>query len=110
MDDPCTMSTDHASRIQRINEEAGVFKALGDEKRLRIMHMIACNPGICSCKILERFDMSQSTLSHHMKLLCTSGLVRCEKDGKWMHYTIDPKGLETAMGGLSSLRDLPSNL
>lgn len=82
---------------------ADAFKALGDEKRMRIMHMIARNPRICSCKILEKFEMSQSTLSHHMKLLCEAGLVSCEREGRWTHYTLRRQGLDDAMKTLESL-------
>lgn len=84
--------------------EADIFKALGDDKRLRIMHMIARNPGICSCKILEEFEMSQSTLSHHMKLLCEADLVSCEREGRWTHYTLKHSGLESAAAALAALR------
>lgn len=84
-------------------DASAVFKALGDEKRLRIMRQIAENPGICSCKVLEMHDISQSTLSHHMKLLCEAGLVACEKDGKWVHYALDRNGLEKAANILCEL-------
>ena len=88
-------------RSLRLSDDASIFKALGDEKRLRIMHQIASQPGICSCKVLAEHEMSQSTLSHHMKLLCKAGLVKCEKDGKWVHYTLDPDGLGRAAEALS---------
>lgn len=80
------------------------FKALGDERRMQIMRMIAQNPGICSCKILEEFEMSQSTLSHHMKLLCDAGLVSCEREGRWTHYTLRHEGFDSAMEALVSLK------
>ena len=51
-----------------------IFKALGDPKRAMIVDMLSCGE-LCACKILEKFDMSQSTLSHHMKILCECGLV-----------------------------------
>lgn len=86
-------------------DAVGVFKALGDERRLRIMRQIAENPGICSCKVLEEHDMSQSTLSHHMKLLCSTGLVNCEKSGKWVHYTLSRKGIDAAIERLRALGD-----
>jgi len=88
---------------QSFSDNAVMFKALGDERRLRIMHQIADKPGICSCKVLEAYDMSQSTLSHHMKLLCDAGLVRCEKDGKWVHYSLNSEGIEKAIKALRKL-------
>ena len=46
----------------------------------------------CACVLLEELSISQPTLSHHMKLLCDSGLVAARKEGKWMHYGISPAG------------------
>ena len=86
-----------------VPDAVDVFKALGDERRMRIMHQIADNPGICSCKVLEEHDMSQSTLSHHMKLLCSAGLVNCEKSGKWVHYTLNREGIDSAIESLRAL-------
>lgn len=68
---------------------AGAFKALGDCNRTRIFRMVSENEGICACKILEAFDITQPTLSHHMKQLVEAGLVTGEKVGKWMHYSVD---------------------
>lgn len=65
-----------------------IFKALGDPKRAMIVDMLSCGE-LCACKILERFEMSQSTLSHHMKILCECGLVRGREQGKWTYYSLD---------------------
>ena len=64
-----------------------IFKALGDSTRLKIIEMLS-NGEMCACKILEAFDITQPTLSHHMKILCDCGLVISRKDGKWSHYSI----------------------
>jgi len=61
--------------MEEYSEYARVFKALGDPKRAMIAEMISSGE-LCACMILEKFDMSQSTLSHHMKILCECGLVR----------------------------------
>lgn len=71
---------------------AKVFKALGDASRLRFLEAIAGHPGICACELLETMELSQSTLSHHMKILCDAGLVACERNGKWAHYVLSPNG------------------
>ena len=47
-------------------------------------------------KLLDELQIGQSTLSHHMKILCDSGVVRGRKEGKWVHYSIDPAGAEQA--------------
>ncbi|MGN0072656.1 MAG: ArsR/SmtB family transcription factor [Coriobacteriales bacterium] len=85
--------------------EAAIFKALGDEKRLRMIDAVAANPGICACSLLEEFEMSQSTLSHHMSLLKAAGLVGCEKRGKWCHYTLASEGFDAAARYAAALRN-----
>ena len=65
-----------------------VFKALGDLKRAMIVDMLSCGE-LCACMILKKFEMSQSTLSHHMKLLCECGLVRARNEGKWTYYSLN---------------------
>lgn len=65
-----------------------LFKTLGDETRLRIVELLKGGE-LCGCKILEHFDITQPTLSYHMKLLCESGLVRGVRDGAWMRYTLN---------------------
>ena len=69
-------------------EYTKVFKALGDAKRAMIVDMLSCGE-LCACMILEKFKISQSTLSHHMKLLCECGLVKGRNEGKWMYYSLD---------------------
>lgn len=65
-----------------------IFKALSDETRLRIMDMLSCEE-LCACAILEAFEISQPTLSYHMKILTESGLVLARKDGAWTRYTLN---------------------
>lgn len=64
-----------------------MLKALGDEHRIQIL-MLLHRGQLCACQLLEELNISQSTLSHHMKILCDAGIVIGEKDGKWMHYRI----------------------
>lgn len=83
-------------------EMARVFKALDDEKRLQILDMIRGGER-CACVLLEDMNISQSTLSHHMKILCESGIVRGRKEGKWVYYSIDSEGIGRAAALLASL-------
>lgn len=76
-------------------ETARIFKALGDENRLQILELLRSGEK-CACKLLEELQISQPTLSHHMKILCDAGIVIGRKEGKWMHYSIDSEGAETA--------------
>ena len=50
----------------------------------------------CACKLLEELQIGQSTLSHHMKILCDAGVVQGRKEGKWVHYSLDPAGAARA--------------
>ena len=63
-------------------------KAFTDKSRLLIIEMLSCGE-LCACKILEKFNFSQPTLSHHMKILCDCGLVSGRKEGKWTYYTLN---------------------
>lgn len=77
----------------RISDEknAILFKAFCDSNRLLILELLYDGEK-CACKLLEEMKISQSTLSHHMKILCDSGVVRSRKDGKWTYYTIERQG------------------
>ena len=70
-------------------ENVGLFKALADKSRLEIVDMLSCGE-LCACKILEKFSITQPTLSHHMSILCDCGLVAGRKDGKWTYYSLVP--------------------
>jgi len=72
-----------------------VFKALGDPKRALIVDMLSCGE-LCACKILEKFEISQSTLSHHMKLLCECGIVKARAEGKWTYYSLNKNTIKKA--------------
>ncbi len=74
------------------NKYALYMKALSDETRVKIFSMISQGE-LCACKILEEFNITQPTLSYHMKILCESGLVDSRKDGIWMKYTINNNNL-----------------
>lgn len=71
---------------------AAIFKALGDEHRIHILKLLRSGEK-CACKLLETLDISQPTLSHHMKILCDAGIVTGRKEGKWMHYSICCEGI-----------------
>jgi len=67
---------------------ADIFKALSDPNRLLIFEMLSlCE--LCACDILEKFNITQPTLSHHMKILCACGLVKARRDGKCSYYSLD---------------------
>ena len=74
--------------IEKYADRARWFKALSDPNRLMIVDMLSCGE-LCACVILEKFNITQPTLSHHMKTLCDCGLVNGRKDGRWTYYTLN---------------------
>ena len=70
---------------------AKVFKAFCDENRLIILEMLQSGEK-CACHLLDNLNISQSTLSHHMKILYESGVVNSRKEGKWTYYSISTEG------------------
>ena len=79
-----------------------IFKALCDENRIRILKLLRTGEK-CACKLLEELNISQPTLSHHMKILCDSEIVTGRKEGKWMHYSICAEGSQLAIKCLNEL-------
>ncbi|MEU6534125.1 metalloregulator ArsR/SmtB family transcription factor [Streptomyces sp. NPDC046928] len=76
---------------------AKIFKALGDPVRLRLMSMIASRGEggeVCVCELTPAFDLSQPTISHHLKLLRQAGLLDCERRGTWVYYWVLPGVLD----------------
>ena len=71
-----------------MNEYVSIFKALGDATRLEIVLMLTEGEK-CACRLLERFEITQPTLSHHMKILSECGLVTVRKEGKWSYYSLN---------------------
>ncbi|MCI5704186.1 ArsR/SmtB family transcription factor [Candidatus Pseudoscillospira sp. SGI.172] len=67
-------------------------RALGDSNRLQIIQMLSGGEK-CACKLLERFEITQPTLSHHMKILCECGLVEVRREGRWSHYSLNGETL-----------------
>ena len=80
--------------MEENKDYAIIFKALGDSTRLKIIEMLSCGE-LCACDILEAFQITQPTLSYHMKILTESGLVVSRKEGPWTRYSNNEELLET---------------
>lgn len=80
---------------------ASMFKAFCDENRVQILQLLQDGEK-CACKLLEEMQITQPTLSHHMKILCDAGVVTGRKEGKWMHYSISREGMQMAVNCLES--------
>lgn len=81
-----------------------IFKAFCDENRIKIIKLLSTGEK-CACRLLEEINITQPTLSHHMKILCDSGIVIGRKDGKWMHYCISKDGIEKAEKFLLTIKN-----
>lgn len=69
------------------------FKAMGEDTRIKII-ILLLKEEMCICELIEEFGLSQSAVSHHMKILKQAGLVNDRRDGKWTFYSINKKGFE----------------
>lgn len=78
---------------QQYVEKAEIFKVLSDSNRLQIIDMLSCGE-MCVCKILEKFDITQPTLSHHLKVLADNGIVTSRKEANWIHYKLNDEKMK----------------
>jgi ArsR family transcriptional regulator, arsenate/arsenite/antimonite-responsive transcriptional repressor len=80
---------------------AQVFKALGDPVRLRLLSLIGAHQGgeACVCDLTDAFDLTQPTISHHLKVLREAGIITSERRGTWVYYRLEPAALDR-MGAL----------
>lgn len=95
------MTGEHAERL------AGMLKALSDPIRLRLMSMIAAADETCVCDLTGPFDVSQPTISHHLKVLRDAGLVDSERRGTWVYYWAQRSALD-ALGGILTGHRVPA--
>jgi ArsR family transcriptional regulator len=84
-----------------INDESAaqlavVFKALGDPVRLRLVSLIGARQGgeVCVCDLASDFDLTQPTISHHLKVLREAGIIDSERRGTWVYYRLVPAALQ----------------
>ena len=81
-------------------ELADLLKVVAEPNRLKILEILSCGE-MCACDILDHFDFTQPTLSHHMKVLENNGLVTVTKKGKWHHYSLNQKKAALIINGLT---------
>lgn len=81
---------------------ASILKAMADAKRIKIIDLLSCG-SMCACDILEHFDFTQPTLSHHMKILEKAGIVSVEKQSQWHYYSLEASFTQTFMASMSML-------
>ena len=83
-------------------ELAGRFKALADPTRVAIVNSLSAADEVCVCNLTATFDLSQPTISHHLKILREAGLVEATRRGTWMYYRLVPESLEALRGALGA--------
>ena len=93
---------------EKYKEYARLFKALSDPNRLMIVDMLSCGE-LCACVILEAFNITQPTLSHHMKTLCECELVIGRKDGKWTYFSLNDEATQKFKGVLEEVTTAKEN-
>lgn len=87
----------------------GLFRALADTTRLELLELIAARPQpICVCDIVSRFELTQPTISHHLKVLREAGLVEATRHGKWSYYEVSDDGLAAARRLIDSVLPEPA--
>src|SRR5919198_5139746 len=80
---------------QRAERIANVAKALGDPVRLQLVDVLRKHAGkVCVCELVPLFDLSQPTVSHHLKVLRDAGIVGSERRGLWAYYYVNPEALK----------------
>jgi ArsR family transcriptional regulator len=86
----------------------GIFKALSDPTRFDIFRLVAAQDApICACDVVDRFQVSQPTISHHLKVLRDAGLVNVSRRGVWAYYAADSRGLALLRNSLDSFAPSP---
>lgn len=111
----CSDTEAHAENVAKVREGmlserdflfmAELFKALGDYTRVRILYALSIHE-LCVCALAEVLDMSQSAISHQLRLLRAAKLVRYRKEGKNVFYALDDEHVRTLVTqGLDHIRE-----
>ena len=101
----CSPLTAEPLTMEQAAQVAPLLKALADPVRLRLLSLVASHEDgeACICELNDAFQLSQPTISHHMKVLHEAGLVDRDKRGVWVYYRIRPQ----ALAGLAALIGCP---
>jgi ArsR family transcriptional regulator, arsenate/arsenite/antimonite-responsive transcriptional repressor len=101
----CTPLAREPMSEQQAAQVAPLLKALADPVRLRLMSMVLSHEGgeACVCDLTPAFDLSQPTISHHLKVLHESGLLNREKRGVWVYYQARPEAMDAMLNLFASV-------
>lgn len=95
---PSVEPLDHGATV----ELASQFKALADPTRVAIVNHLSASDEVCVCNLVGVFDLSQPTISHHLKILREAGLVDATRRGTWAYYRLVPEAVEALRGALGT--------
>ena len=85
------------------------FKALSDPNRIWILNILKQGE-YCACNLLEMLNVTQPTLSHHMKILSDAEIVNARKNGKWVYYSLSTEGIKYLVDYLSDFENCSTDL
>jgi ArsR family transcriptional regulator, arsenate/arsenite/antimonite-responsive transcriptional repressor len=95
----CSPATEPLAVHER-DQLAAQFKALADPTRVAIVNHLSTAEELCVCNLVDAFELSQPTISHHLKILREAGLVESSRRGTWAFYRLVPEALEALRGTL----------
>jgi ArsR family transcriptional regulator, arsenate/arsenite/antimonite-responsive transcriptional repressor len=88
--------------VHERDQLASQFKALADPTRVAIVNQLSGADEVCVCNLVEAFDLSQPTVSHHLRILREAGLVESTRRGTWAYYRLVPEALEALRATLGA--------
>jgi ArsR family transcriptional regulator, arsenate/arsenite/antimonite-responsive transcriptional repressor len=97
----CGPETEPLTPVER-DELASRFKALADPTRVAIINSLSVADEVCVCNLTEAFELSQPTISHHLKILRDAGLVESSRRGTWAYYRLVPEAITALRGALGA--------
>src|SRR5918992_5337068 len=86
--------------VHERDQLAAQFKALADPTRIAIINSLSATDEVCVCNLTDAFDLSQPTISHHLKILREAGLVESTRRGTWAYYRLVPEAVEELRAAL----------
>jgi ArsR family transcriptional regulator, arsenate/arsenite/antimonite-responsive transcriptional repressor len=96
----CALGTPPMPREAAV-DVAATFKALADPTRVAIVNRLSATDAVCVCDLTDAFELSQPTISHHLRILRDAGLIEAERRGTWAYYRVVPEAIEQLRDVLS---------